>query len=112
MSNPAENIMPKPEEGTELLKLNAISKTFYQGKSPVEVLQGLSMRVSAGEIVALVGPSGSGKSTLMQIAGLLDQPTSGQIVIQGRPAEKLNDHQRTLLRRSHPIGTCKPCTDD
>jgi len=86
-------------EGDNLLKVENLQKTFRQGGRELHVLQSLSMKVDAGEIVALVGPSGSGKSTLLQIAGLLDQASSGSIIINGRAAQKLNDAERTKMRR-------------
>lgn len=104
MSNTAlesDEVVAKPQEGVELLKLSGVGKAFQQGKSELHVLKNIDMRITAGEIVALVGPSGSGKSTLMQIAGLLDQPTSGQVLINNQAAEKMNDKQRTILRRDY-----------
>ncbi len=91
---------PHPMEGEVLLKIEGLNKSFKQGGNELHVLQNLSMRVAGGEIVALVGPSGSGKSTLMQIAGLLDAPTSGQILINAQATEKMNDAARTKLRLS------------
>ncbi|GJL84860.1 MAG: lipoprotein-releasing system ATP-binding protein LolD 1 [Micavibrio sp.] len=88
----------QPVEGETLLKIDGLNKTFKQAGNTLEVLQNLSMRIAAGEIVALVGPSGSGKSTLMQIAGLLDSPTSGKIFINGHQTEKMGDAARTKLR--------------
>lgn len=92
---------PHPMEGQTLLKIDGLNKTFRQGGRELHVLQNLSMRIAGGEIVALVGPSGSGKSTLMQIAGLLDSPTSGQIQINGKPVQKMGDDARTKLRREY-----------
>ena len=88
----------QPVEGETLLKIVGLNKTFKQGGDTLHVLQNLSMRIAAGEIVALVGPSGSGKSTLMQIAGLLDAPSAGQIIINNRATEKMGDKDRTKLR--------------
>jgi len=81
------------------LALNGVARTFEQGDRRLEVLRGVSLELRAGEIVALVGQSGSGKSTLLHIAGLLERPTSGEILIDGRAVTALGDGQRTGLRR-------------
>ncbi|MCD8497339.1 MAG: ABC transporter ATP-binding protein [Alphaproteobacteria bacterium] len=100
MSNP-QTVQPLPLEQDVMLKAEGIVKTFTQGGKSLNVLNNLEMKLEAGEIVALVGPSGSGKSTLLQILGLLDKPTSGSLRIGDRAAEKLNDAERTKLRRTH-----------
>jgi len=81
------------------LALRDIWRTFVQGGRRLEVLRGASLDLQSGEIVALVGQSGSGKSTLLHIAGLLERPDGGDIVIDGRSAGALGDGQRTALRR-------------
>ncbi len=91
----------KIAEGAELLKISGVNKIFQQGKNNLHILKNIDMRITAGEIVALVGPSGSGKSTLMQIAGLLDQASNGQVVIGGSSTENMNDRKRTALRRDY-----------
>lgn len=82
-----------------VLVLDDIKRTFSQGGVNVEVLRGVELTVSRGEIVALLGPSGSGKSTLLHIAGLLEQPSSGRIVIGGQDCSSMNDTERTRVRR-------------
>lgn len=82
-----------------VLQLMDIKKSFPQGKGRLEVLKGDSLDIEPGEIVALVGPSGAGKSTLLHIAGLLEQPSSGKIFVNGIAAEGLSDRNRTKLRR-------------
>jgi lipoprotein-releasing system ATP-binding protein len=81
------------------LSLQGIERTFVQGDRQLQVLQGVSLDLRAGEIVALVGQSGSGKSTLLHIAGLLERPDGGDVVLEGRSAGQQNDRQRTMLRR-------------
>jgi lipoprotein-releasing system ATP-binding protein len=81
------------------LELNDVVQTFHQGETPLEVLRGVNLKVEAGEIVALVGPSGSGKSTLLQIAGLLEQPLSGEVIVKGVNVKDLSDNRRTEIRR-------------
>jgi len=82
------------------LRLEAIDKTFHQGGKAIEVLHGVNLEVGPGELVALVGPSGSGKSTLLHIAGLLERPDAGEVVIGGQAASALDDNARTGLRRN------------
>ncbi|MCZ6509350.1 MAG: ABC transporter ATP-binding protein [Alphaproteobacteria bacterium] len=83
------------------LALEQVVHTFAQGDSRLEVLRGASLAVMPGEMVALVGPSGAGKSTLLQVAGLLEPPQAGEVLINGEPCGGLDDTKRTLLRRSH-----------
>ncbi len=83
-----------------LLQAQGLEKTHYQGDASLTIFKGISLSLFKGEIVALVGQSGAGKSTLLQMVGLLDKPTSGAVLINGKNASKLNDHSRTLLRRS------------
>ncbi|MDO5630963.1 MAG: ABC transporter ATP-binding protein [Paracoccus sp. (in: a-proteobacteria)] len=85
---------------SEVLSLRDVSKTYgVGGPSPVEVLRGINLTVARGEVVALVAPSGSGKSTLLHIAGLLDTPTGGQVILNGRDMTGLPDKARTEARR-------------
>ncbi len=81
------------------LTLRDIKRTFVQGDRRLEVLRGITLDLRPGEIVALVGQSGSGKSTLLHIAGLLERPDGGDVVLDGKGAAALGDQQRTILRR-------------
>jgi lipoprotein-releasing system ATP-binding protein len=81
------------------LSLTGIKRTFVQGDRRLEVLRGISLDLRPGEIVALVGQSGSGKSTLLHIAGLLERPDEGDIVVDGKSAGTAGDRERTVLRR-------------
>lgn len=80
------------------LQLNQVKRYFTQAGQKLEVLRGVDMTLSKGEIVALVGPSGSGKTTLLQIAGLLDQPSSGTVMIGTEDVSQMNDRARTHIR--------------
>lgn len=81
------------------LQLEGVRRTFHQGERALEVLKGADLSVQPGEIVALVGPSGAGKSTLLQIAGLLEQPDGGDVLIAGQNCGRMNDNERTAVRR-------------
>jgi lipoprotein-releasing system ATP-binding protein len=81
------------------LALDRVARVFVQGSTRLEVLHGVSLAVAEGEIVGLVGPSGSGKSTLLHIAGLLEHPDAGDVVIGGVTCNGLSDAERTRLRR-------------
>ena len=82
-----------------VLELRGITRSYKQGRGTLEVLKGADMTLLPGEVVALVGPSGAGKSTLLHVAGLLDPPTGGEVIIQGRLCSQLNDRERTAMRR-------------
>ena len=81
------------------LELRRVVKKFKQGTQSLEVLKGVDLKVNAGEAVALIGQSGAGKSTLLQIAGLLEQPSGGEILFDEKKCSKLADKERTALRR-------------
>ncbi|MHA1128986.1 MAG: ABC transporter ATP-binding protein [Alphaproteobacteria bacterium] len=84
------------------LELVDIHRSFKKGKSTeVSVLNGVSLTINAGEVVALVAPSGAGKSTLLHIAGLLDKVDSGTVNIGGEEVTKMSDRARTRLRRNN-----------
>ena len=83
-----------------VLELASIKKSFSKGSSnKIEVLKGVDLQLFPGEIVALVAPSGAGKSTLLQIAGLLDKPLSGKILIDGQEIQSKSDNHLTMIRR-------------
>ena len=83
------------------LELKKVVKSFKQGGQTLEVLRGIDLDIMPGEVIALVGPSGSGKSTMLQIAGLLDRPSGGDIYLDGQNCSKLGDAMRTSLRRDY-----------
>ena len=83
----------------EVLLLQQVRKVFNPGTPlETEVLHGIDLRLSRGELTALVGPSGSGKSTLLNLIGLLDAPTSGELFLLGQPTRDSDDESRTRLR--------------
>ena len=86
-----------------VIECRGITKTYEDGDLRVEVLKGVDLQVRAGEMVAIVGASGSGKTTLINLIACLDQPTSGELVIDGEQVNGFNDEQLSLLRR-HKIG--------
>ncbi len=83
-----------------MLDLRGIVKTYNHGKpNEINVLRGADLTVDQGEVVALVAPSGAGKSTLLHIAGLLDTPDQGQVLINGQDMSGKSDRKRTAVRR-------------
>jgi len=82
------------------LHLEDLRRAYAQGSRVIEVLKGATASLYPGEAVALLGPSGAGKSTLLHIAGLLERPDAGAVVIDGTDCVKLNDGERTRLRRA------------
>jgi len=82
----------------DVLKLEDIRKTFFQGRTSLVVLNKANLKIQGGEMVGLIGPSGSGKSTLLQIAGLLENAEEGRVSILGVPMNKLDDNSRTKAR--------------
>ena len=81
------------------LELRGVGRTFHQGGRDIEVLRDVQMSLVPGEIVALVGPSGAGKSTLLHIAGLLERPDAGEVIIGDEACSGLAEADRTRLRR-------------
>lgn len=88
-----------PGNRRAVLALRDVTRVYDQGAQKLDVFKGASGELAAGEIVALVGPSGSGKSSLLHICGLLEPPSSGEILIGGRAGSGLNDAERTAIRR-------------
>ncbi len=81
------------------LELRQVERTFKQAGENLPVLRGASLALKPGEIVALVGPSGAGKSTLLHVAGLLERPDGGQVLLDGRDCGEMGDEERTSIRR-------------
>ena len=85
--------------GEVVVELRGVFKTYRLGKHIVRALQGIDLAVQRGEVVALTGPSGSGKSTLLNLCGLIDTPDSGDVLLDGKSVDGLDETGRTLLRR-------------
>ncbi len=83
----------------EPLVLRGVQRTYRTGAGALPVLRGVDLTLAAGEIVALVAPSGAGKSTLLHLAGLLEKPDGGAVIVDGRDAGALSDAERTTIRR-------------
>ncbi len=81
-----------------VVDLTGVRKSYVMGKTQLEVLKGVDVRIDRGEFVSIMGPSGSGKSTLMNLIGLLDRPSMGEIAINGKPISPLNDVELSTLR--------------
>jgi len=81
-----------------ILELKSVTKTYITGASQFNALDNASLKIHQGEFVSITGPSGSGKSTLMHIIGLLDNPTSGEVLLEGRDIAKLKEHQLAQIR--------------
>ena len=87
-----------------VIELREVTKTYRMGEVEVHALRGASVSVQQGEMVAIMGPSGSGKSTMMNIIGCLDQPTSGEYLLEGREVSRLSDDQLAEIRNNSICG--------
>ncbi len=83
-----------------MIELHDATKTYEQGRRVVNAVRGVTMSVTGGEFVTIMGPSGSGKSTLMHLMGALDTPSTGRAVFQGQNLQAMSDSERSLLRRT------------
>ena len=81
-----------------VLSVRGVTRTYQSAAGPLTVLKGVDLDVMPGEVVGLIGPSGSGKSSLLHAAGLLERPTSGDILIDGRDVGDLPERARTHIR--------------
>jgi lipoprotein-releasing system ATP-binding protein len=91
---------PVPVEKFPALVLHGIARHYQQGDTVLEILRGAELAIWPGQSVALVAPSGAGKSTLLHVAGLLEHPDQGDVLIKGRATSGLSDAERTAIRRN------------
>ena len=82
-----------------ILDIHQVSKTYGSGAAEVHALDGVDLTVDQGELVAIMGPSGSGKSTLLTIAGTLEEPTSGQVLVDGVDLASISRSDQARMRR-------------
>ncbi|MBI1866753.1 MAG: ABC transporter ATP-binding protein [Methylocystis sp.] len=87
--------MPAP-----ILELSGIAKHYREGEARLDILADVDLRLAPGQAVALIAPSGAGKSTLLHIAGLLERPDRGEVLVENKPTSRMNDDERTRLRRT------------
>jgi putative ABC transport system ATP-binding protein len=81
-----------------MIDLKNIIKSYPMGKRELKVLQGVNLQIKRGEMVAIMGPSGSGKSTLLNLVGLLDRPTSGEYILDGKEVSRLSGGELAKIR--------------
>jgi lipoprotein-releasing system ATP-binding protein len=86
-------------EVSHALVLSGVRRSYLQGEDRLDILRGIDLKIAPGESVALIAPSGAGKSTLLHVAGLLERPDAGDVVIAGASTADMDDDRRTALRR-------------
>ncbi len=84
-----------------IIETKKIKKSYLMGEVEVQALKGVDLQISEGEFLAIVGTSGSGKSTLMHIIGILDSPTSGEVLLHGENVSNLSDEERAEIRNRY-----------
>jgi putative ABC transport system ATP-binding protein len=84
-----------------IVALRGVKKTYLLGKTEVPAVRGVDLDIESGDFISIAGPSGSGKSTILNLIGLIDTPTDGTVVIDGRDMGKLNDDELTRLRHEY-----------
>jgi len=89
------------DQDTELIKAINLSKTYKSGEVVVEALKDINLTIKRGEFTAIAGPSGSGKTTLLFMLSGLDQPTSGRVILAGRPISEMSGKELSDFRRDH-----------
>ena len=91
--------LAQQEPRPAIASVRGLTKVYKQGNHDVHALRGIDLDIKAGEFTTLCGPSGSGKTTLLNLIGALDQPTAGEVNIEGHSLGEMNRKQRSLLRR-------------
>ena len=81
-----------------IVELQNVRKVYPLGKVQVEAVKGVSFSIEKGDFISIAGPSGSGKTTILNMIGLVDQPTEGEVLLDGKPTSKLKDSELTRLR--------------
>ena len=89
------------EDARVVLETREVTKRYMLDEIEVNALCGVTLAIREGEMVSIMGPSGSGKSTLMHIVGLLDRPTSGQVILEGSDVSRLAPNELAVLRNRH-----------
>ncbi len=84
--------------GSSVIRLDGVTKVFFTDEVETHALSGVHLQIQHGEFISIAGPSGCGKSTLLSILGLLDTPTAGNYLLNGKPAEKLKLSERARIR--------------
>jgi putative ABC transport system ATP-binding protein len=92
---------PHSEASRIVLEARDVTKTYVLESMEVNALRGVDVAIHEGEMVSIMGPSGSGKSTLMHIVGLLDRPTSGQVILEGEDVSRMMPNELAALRNQH-----------
>ncbi|MEC4685125.1 MAG: ABC transporter ATP-binding protein [Nitrospirota bacterium] len=85
----------------EVIRVENVSRTYRSGEVEVRALKSLSLSIKRGEFTAIAGPSGSGKTTLLNIIGGLDTPSSGRVILSGRPINEMSGNELSDFRRDH-----------
>lgn len=93
--------MPKRKSSKPVLSLKDVSKTYKLGNEIIKAVDNVDLDVQDGEMIAIIGPSGSGKSTLLHLMGLLDNPSSGKILLDGRDVSSLEETEAAYLRNKY-----------
>jgi len=86
-----------------LIEIKKVEKEYHLGETTVPALRGVDLDIETGEFVAVWGPSGSGKTTLLNLIGAIDEPTKGEVFLNGKNIKKMSDNKRSELR-NHTIG--------
>jgi putative ABC transport system ATP-binding protein len=97
----AEQYRKSATQTKAIIEMDGVTKTYFRGKEPLTVLDGLSLNIDEGAFEALMGPSGSGKSTLLNLIAGLDRPTSGRAVVAGNEIGKMSDSDLAKFRARH-----------